>query len=624
MNENGKGESRAKEFLYHLARGMAVFSAALVLMVSALEIANYVQLKAVDPLNSPALQGLLEKLSGSPEDQKLKDEIRALDLLARRAYFTRRWQVRTGVYILLAGALTFVASLKAMKELRGKLPGRSTVPGTAVSGAAAYAAAGAVPPSSAADGVWAAAGRIRKWLFAGGALVLSAAFAFSLLSHSTLRSEYDLAGAKTGESVSNGTGVRVFIEKIFTPGGQKKGRSGAAKENYVDTEEIMKNWPSFRGPGGKGVTGYEDAPVSWNGKSGKGVLWRAAVPKPGYNSPVIWGECLFLSGADPKGQEVYCFDRNTGTMLWKREVKGIPGSPPEPPRVSRDTGLAASTMATDGERAFAIFATGDVACFDFEGTGLWARNLGVPENHYGHSSSLITYRDFLLVQYDHGASASLMALDVKSGKTVWEAKRNVTISWSSPVLVYTGTRPEVILNATPVVASYNPENGKELWSIECLMGEMGPSSAYSDGMVFSGTVFAALSAIDVRTKSIVWQTADDLPDAASPLAVSGYLFLPTSFGPVSCLDAKTGTVLWRHEFKEGSYASPICAGNRVYLMDKSGVMHIFKADREFVSLGDPPLGEPSWATPAVIGNRIYIRGFTHLFCIGSKDEEAKG
>ena len=607
MKENGRSESKAKEFLYHLARGMAVLSAVLVLMVSVLEIANYIQLKAVDPLNSPALQGLLEKLSGNPEDQKLKDEIRALDLLARRAYFTRRWQVRTGAYILLASALTFVASLKAMKSLRGRLPKPST--------------------ASAAEGVWAAAGRIRKWLFAGGALVLAAALAFSLLSHSALRSDYDLAGAKAGESGSNTTGVRVLFEKMFTPGDLRKGRSGlagAARQNYVDTEEIMKNWPSFRGPGGKGVTGYADAPISWNGKSGKGVIWKAVVPKPGYNSPVIWGDRLFLSGADAKGQEVFCFDRNTGAMLWKREVKGIPGSPPEPPRVSRDTGLAASTMATDGERAFAVFATGDIACFDFEGNSLWARNLGVPENHYGHSSSLITYRDFLLVQYDHGASASLIALDVKSGKTVWEAKRNVTISWSSPILVHTGTRPEVILNATPVVASYNPENGKELWSVECLMGEMGPSSAYSDGMIFSGTVFAALSAIDVRTKSIVWQTADDLPDAASPLAVSGYLFLPTSFGPVSCLDAKTGTVLWRHEFKEGSYASPICAGEKVYLMDKSGVMHIFKADREFVSLGDPPLGEPSWATPAVIGNRIYIRGFTHLFCIGSKDEEAKG
>jgi outer membrane protein assembly factor BamB len=216
-----------------------------------------------------------------------------------------------------------------------------------------------------------------------------------------------------------------------------------------------------------------------------------------------------------------------------------------------------------------------------------------------------------------------MALDVKTGKTLWTAKRNVTISWSSPILAYTGKRPEVILCATPLVSSYNPENGRELWSVECLMGEVGPSAAHEDGIVFAATSFAALTAIDVRTKGILWQVGDDLPDAASPLAVSGLLFLPTSYGPFSCLDAKTGTVLWRRELKEGSYASPVCAGDKVYLMDKSGVAHVFRADREYDSLGESPLGEPSWATPAVVGNRLYIRGHTHLFCIGGADEGTK-
>ena len=89
---------------------------------------------------------------------------------------------------------------------------------------------------------------------------------------------------------------------------------------------------------------------------------------------------------------------------------------------------------------------------------------------------------------------------------------------------------------------------------------------------------------------------------------------------VSYLDAKTGQVYWIQEFGEGSYSSPICAGDRIYLMDRSGVMHIFKADREYVSMGEPVLGEESWATPAFIDNRIYIRGQSHLFCIGVQDE----
>ena len=118
----------------------------------------------------------------------------------------------------------------------------------------------------------------------------------------------------------------------------------------------------------------------------------------------------------------------------------------------------------------------------------------------------------------------------------------------------------------------------------------------------------------------MWEVYDDLPDAASPVAASGYIFVPTSYGVVSCLDAKTGELYWIQEFETGSYSSPIYAGDSIYLMDKSGKMHIFKADREYVRVGDPELGEESTATPAFIGNRIYIRGYKHLFCIENEEE----
>ena len=122
------------------------------------------------------------------------------------------------------------------------------------------------------------------------------------------------------------------------------------------------------------------------------------------------GEYLDVSGADLEGQEVYCFDRNTGELLWQKPVVGIPGSPEEPPDVSFDTGYAAPTMTTDGIHVFAIFATGDLVCLNFKGERIWALNLGVPQNHYGHSSSLIIYRNLLIIQYDHDGGARLIAM----------------------------------------------------------------------------------------------------------------------------------------------------------------------------------------------------------------------
>ena len=108
---------------------------------------------------------------------------------------------------------------------------------------------------------------------------------------------------------------------------------------------------------------------------------------------------------------VYCIDSQSGEILWERQVKNIPGSPGGV-QVSGDTGYAASTMATDGVRIFASFANGDLAAFDLEGSPVWSKNLGKPENLYGHASSLVTHGDNLLIQYDQENLGYVAALDV--------------------------------------------------------------------------------------------------------------------------------------------------------------------------------------------------------------------
>ena len=108
------------------------------------------------------------------------------------------------------------------------------------------------------------------------------------------------------------------------------------------------------------------------------------------------------------------------------------------------------------------------------------------------------------------------------------------------------------------------------------------------------------------------------PDVSSPLATDRLLFVATSYGIITCIDSKDGTVLWFEEFEDGFYASPILVGQRIYLMDMTGVMRIFEAAEEFVPIGNPPLGEPSLCTPAFLDGRIYIRGTKNLYCIGGR------
>ncbi|HXG46449.1 MAG TPA: PQQ-binding-like beta-propeller repeat protein [Methylomirabilota bacterium] len=385
------------------------------------------------------------------------------------------------------------------------------------------------------------------------------------------------------------------------------------------------NWPGFRGSGAIGHATRANPPTEWSGNSNKNVRWKAKVPRPGMNSPVVWEGRLFLTGADESGREMFCFDTDTGALLWRHDVRGIPGVPPdeELPDVMETSGLAAPTVTTDGQHVAALFATGELVCTDVNGRRVWAKHLGVPKNHYGHASSLIHHENRLFVQFDQQTSSALLAFDLALGKLVWEAKRG-PISWSSPILVTNKGRLELILTNCKTVDSYDPKTGKLLWQIETLAGEVAASPAFADGTVYVASEGAVAAAIDVSNHAakpkVRWTWGETLPDVSSPVANERYVIIPSGHGVVTCLDAKTGKKLWEHEFSAGFYSAPILVNDRVYILDLAGGMQIFRMSDKFELLGVSKIGEATYATPAFVGDRIYIRGATHLFCVGAESK----
>jgi outer membrane protein assembly factor BamB len=406
----------------------------------------------------------------------------------------------------------------------------------------------------------------------------------------------DELAAQTGEDASVGVAAPV-------------GLSGLAGTHHN----------GFRGPFGNGVSQHKNIPVDWDGSAGRNIRWKVEISKLGYNSPVLWQEKLFLAGADSKVRVVYCFDAKTGELLWQQEVRDIPGSPSTPPRVTEDTGLSAPTVTTDGTRVYAIFATGDIIAFSMTGKRMWARNLGVPDNHYGHASSLIIWKNHLLVQYDSNKGGKLLSLDTATGNTRWETTRQVGISWASPILAEIGGDLHLILSAEPLVAGYDPETGEELWSVDCMMGEVGPSPAYGDGLVYAANEYARLVAIKPGAADpIVWEDDEYLPEIASPVVSGGLLFIATSYGVLVCYDAASGEKYWEEEAQQGFSASPMVADGKLYAMDNGGVMHIYSLSKEVKKLGTPALGEQAYASPAFSDETIYLRGEKYLYCIGNE------
>lgn len=609
-------------------------------IISMLLIVNYAQYKRIDPIETELINSLVERLNENPEDNKLREQIRTVDLLARKAYFTSQWQIRTGGYLLLLSIAVLVIAMQIIKS-------KSLLE---------------VIVTDKEDSFFEQK-NARKWISISGIIMVATALTFAFLTHNELSEEFSSAGL-TGtdnnisvineqtksekiildeviveehevvelqepvESESKSEKVKVENVKSKAKPAQTETKEVIEEKvapkvektlaEFPSEEEIFNNHPSFRGPGGNGISYRKNIPVNWDGQSGQNIIWKLEIPLHGYNSPIIWEDKIFLSGANSAQREVYCIDRNTGKILWTGEVKNIPGSPATSPKVTDDTGQAAPSLTTDGRRVYAIFANGDVIAFDMDGNQLWARNLGSAGNHYGHSSSLMLYQNVLIVQYDIKKSPRILGLAVATGETIWETPRKVKVSWASPIVVNTGEKTEVFLVAEPIVSSYDPITGIENWNVDCIFGEVGPSAAYAEGVVFAVNEYAILVAIKIgETPEILWESDEYLSDVPSPVATSELLFMATSYGVVVCYNAKTGEIYWESEYDNGFYSSPMMVDDKIYLIDMQGIMHIFKVDKEFVLVGESELGETCMTSPAFTDGKIYIRGNKHLFCIGN-------
>ena len=615
-----------------LSKSIAIIAGIFCSVVALLLLLNFWQLTKTDPIESKALEALVERLKDDANNEELKEEIRNFDLLARKAYFNSQWQVETGAYMLLVGAIVLAFALQVYYSAKSKIE----------------------EPDKVLENEIASRIIAQKGIVIVGAAVMVLALLASFLSVDQLKS-YDASALMANNETPDEEVVEVinvapaqiaaneveekpvvdeatFTENVVeetTPSVQPKETSvetvaekpaaeskPVAISSEITLAEIQKNHNSFRGPLAQGVIMHKNIPTEWDGVAGTNVIWKAEVPKHGFNSPIIWEDKLFVSGADNTSREVYCYNRNDGKLLWTGVADNISGSPATPPRVTDDTGLAAPTLTTDGKAVFAIFGTGDVIAFDMNGKRLWARNLGVPDNHYGHSSSLITWNGKLLVQYDTNRGGKVMALDNKTGETVWETVRNSKISWASPVLAEVDGKYQLVLTADPIVAGYDVETGEELWSVECMMGEVGPSVGYDDGIVVAANEYARMVAIDIRTHETLWEDDFYLPEASSVLAHNGLVYVATSYGVFVCYDLKEGELLWEDDFGSPVYSSPVYADGKVFLMDNDGVMRIYEFGRELKKVAENELGELSGPTPAFADGRIYIRGLEHVFCIG--------
>ena len=405
-----------------------------------------------------------------------------------------------------------------------------------------------------------------------------------------------------------------------------------------------ENWPRWRGPRGNAVTTAKGLPVEWDTK--KNVRWKTALPGEGSSSPVVFGDRIFLTSAEDDGTKriVRCLDRRTGRIVWSKSI-----ADKNPEATSALTGHAAATPVTDGKRVVAFFGNAGAVCYDVAGKRLWQRSFGDFESELGFASSPILFEDRVILVCDHDGDrfstfdSFLIALDAKTGKTVWKTERRKLFrSWSTPIVVDVArkggrrkpegrtthhSRKELLVSGQDALRAYDPKTGRELWKVTGLTGWVTPTPVFAEGLILltsgkTGPVLAVRpgGTGDVTKTHVVWKHERQGPYVCSPVCCGGLLYVHNEAGVLSCYEAGTGKLVYRKRLGGKFYASSIAGDGKVYISNDAGLTHVLRAGRRFEVLSRNELKEEILASPAVAGNALLLRTGKHLYCIAGQQK----
>jgi outer membrane protein assembly factor BamB len=381
---------------------------------------------------------------------------------------------------------------------------------------------------------------------------------------------------------------------------------------------LAADWSQFKGPNGTGIADDKPLPTEWS--KDKNIAWRAELPARGVSSPVVAGGKVYVtcsSGARDDRLHVLCFDVKTGKQLWHRQMQGTGGT-----ACHQKTCMAAPTPVADDTGVYTLFATGDMAAFDADGTLRWYRSLTgdypTITNQVGMASSPVLVGDKLIVPMDNAGESFIAAVETKTGKNVWKTARVKDINWVTPLVRSVGGKPEVLFAGPDGLTAYDAESGSVKWNYKEGAGSI-PTFTVTGDMLYmpiSGVTAVKIGEKGVEGK-VLWQQKDISPGMPSPLVYKGKVFAANGGGFISCGDAKTGVSFYKERAKGAFSASPVAGDGKVYCLNETGTTFVVDAKSDtYEPIATNDLGEEGLATPAIADGHIFIRTKQALYCIG--------
>lgn len=379
------------------------------------------------------------------------------------------------------------------------------------------------------------------------------------------------------------------------------------------------DWLQFRGGDAGGVAANVELPATWDAESNQNIAWKAPLTGKGVSGPIVVGNKVFVTASSGFNQDrlhVMCFDAAKGQSLWERQFWATGRTICHP-----TSAVAAPTPASDGRRIFAFFSSNDLACLDLEGNLLWYRGLSFDYPHAGNdvgmASSPVVVDETVIVQMENQDDSFAAGLDVATGETRWRQERNAYSNWTSPVAIRSagGKGGLVVMTSSDKATAYDAKSGKEVWTHEAGAGI--PSATASGDVVYLPG--DSLKALRLNRGSLaveeLWDNNKLAPGNASPVIYQDRVYVMNKAGVLTCGNAKDGELLWQVRLKGPFWSSPVIAGEHLYSFSQDGVSQVVRLGEKGEIIGENKLGEGILSTPAIGDNALFVRTEKHLWRI---------
>ena len=374
---------------------------------------------------------------------------------------------------------------------------------------------------------------------------------------------------------------------------------------------VAADSPQFRGPARDGIFSATGLVDSWP-DGGPKLLWSVSGLGETYASMSVADGKVFTTGKHDESGTLFAFDL-AGKRLWstvygsEHSGSGYPGS--------------RSTPTYDHGTLFLLSSAGDAVAVDAtDGSIRWKVNVlerFSGENIYFGLSESPLIDGNRVVLTPGGKDAAVVALDKKSGETVWTSKGlSEKSAYCSPVIWETGKHRQLVTMTAKHMVGLDPESGSILWKTPMNVDYdihatspvfMGDLVYVSHGYDQGGMAFRL--AADGRSVTSAWSEEKLDIHHGGAVLVDGHIYGASSKKNWFALDAETGEI--RGTIPRLGKGAVVYADGLLYGYVESGDVVLvdpnpakFRVVSRFkVDAGD---GQ-HWSHPVIAGKVLYIR-----------------